>query len=100
MSLERPASIGLEDRFLPLTTSEEVKDKMQWLVNRLSLLLHEDGRLPQTLKVTMRDLLKDKQSGVKARFHKESRQAKINPRFFKCLSDQGKFSVLQKIVIF
>ena len=80
------------------------QDNQGLSMNKQSILshfyIHEDGRLPQTLKVTMRDLLKDKQSGVKARFHKESRQGKINPRFFKCLSDQGKFSALQKIRIF
>ena len=49
-SLDRPASIGLEDRFLPITSGSEARDKMQWLLNRLCLLIHEDGRLPQVCK--------------------------------------------------
>ena len=79
-SSEKPLSLGLEDRFLPLTTKQEVVEKLHWLINRLSSLLHEDGRQPQTIKVTMRDPLKDKH-----KFHKESRQSKINPRYFKSL---------------
>ena len=59
---------------------------MRWLLKRLVRLLQEDGRLPRTMKVTARELLKDKSMtfGVdeKIRFQKESRQCKINPSLF------------------
>ena len=41
----------IPDRFLPITSGSEARDKMQWLLNRLCLLIHEDGRLPQVCKV-------------------------------------------------
>ena len=80
-SYDKPLSIGLEDRFRPLVSEVEVEDKLKWLLNRLKKLLDEDGRLPKTFKVTVRDAHKDQLLG-KHKFHKESRQCKINPKLF------------------
>ena len=80
-SYDKPLSIGLEDRFRPFVSEVEVEDKLKWLLNRLKKLLDEDGRLPKTFKVTVRDAHKDQLLG-KHRFHKESRQCKINPKLF------------------
>ena len=73
-----PQSIGLEDRFLPLQTEEECRDKLKWLLGRLVKLLAEDGRTPATIKVTARDASKE----VNKKFHKESRQCKVSPSLF------------------
>lgn len=75
-------SIGLEDRFKGITTKVECEEKLLWLIGRLSKLLREDGRLPQVLKISVRDCLKDKGS-----FHKVSRQTKISPSLFNSLRE-------------
>jgi len=77
-------SIGLEDRFKGLYTREECVRKLEWLLDRLSLLLHEDGRLPSVIKVTVRDYFKDK---FVKKFHKECRQCKVPPEYFKSLAN-------------
>lgn len=68
-------TLGLEDRFKKITTEEECSQKFSWLLGRLSHLLSEDGRVPQTLKVSTRDVIKEKTVG--RRFYKESRQCKV-----------------------
>ena len=96
-SSAKPLSIGLEDRFKPLVSELEVKNKLTWLLNRLIQLLQEDGRLPRTLKVTVRDAFKDHKLG-KHKFHKESRQCKINPKLFSNLLKLNSSDVKQEIV--
>ena len=98
-SNDKPLSIGLEDRFRPLSSEVEVEGKMIWLLNRLAKLLQEDGRLPRTFKVTVRDALKDQLEG-KHKFHKESRQCKINPKLFgSVLNQNDPFNNKQEIVM-
>merc|ERR1719510_1271336 len=102
-SSDKPLSIGLEDRFRCIATRNELEEKLGWLLSRLIKLLQEDGRKPKTIKVTTRDLvkdrnqkqifLKDRKGGVGKfskfqslpKFHKESRQCKISPRLFEDL---------------
>ena len=72
----KPLSIGLEDRFKCINTKEECRKKADWLLGRLAKLLLEDGRKPQTLKVFIRDLEKDK-NDPKRKFVKYSRQCKV-----------------------
>ena len=75
----RVGSIGLEDRFRAIQDKAGVREKIVWLLGRLGDLLAEDGRQPTTLRVTLRDFHKDKET---KRFHKESRQCKVSPRLF------------------
>ena len=75
----RAGSIGLEDRFRGIQDKAGVREKIVWLLGRLAELLAEDGRQTTTLRVTLRDLQKDKET---KRFHKESRQCKVSPRLF------------------
>ena len=75
----RAGSIGLEDRFRGIQDKAGVREKIVWLLGRLAELLAEDGRQATTLRVTLRDLQKDKET---KRFHKESRQCKVSPRLF------------------
>eukprot|EP00088_Acartia_fossae_P009496 TRINITY_DN14612_c0_g1_i13.p1 TRINITY_DN14612_c0_g1~~TRINITY_DN14612_c0_g1_i13.p1 ORF type:complete len:401 (-),score=76.80 TRINITY_DN14612_c0_g1_i13:220-1335(-) len=93
----RPQSLGLEDRFMGLYTEAECKEKLSWLLDRLVLLLVEDGRKPTLIKVTVRDYYKDK---LVKKFHKESRQGKISARLFQLdsqgnLSEESKSEILQ-----
>jgi len=78
-----PKSIGLEDRFKGLYTRKECIEKLEWLLDRLSILLHEDGRLPTVIKVSARDYFKDK---FVKKFHRESRQCQINADLFRSLN--------------
>ena len=75
----RVSSIGLEDRFKGIQDKAGVREKVVWLLGRLGTLLAEDGRQATTLRVTLRDLHKDRES---KKFHKESRQSKVSPRLF------------------
>ncbi len=74
----RPKTIGLEDRFRRLGGREECAEKVRWLVGRLAALVFEDGRMPRSLKVTVRDAAKEEGKG----FHRESRQCKVSPALF------------------
>ena len=78
----KPLSIGLEDRFKCISTKAECLKKVKWLLGRLSKLVLEDGRKPQTLKVFIRDYEKDKNDPTR-KFCKYSRQGKVNQSQFK-----------------
>ena len=82
----KPLSIGLEDRFMKISEKSECFDKLKWLLRRLAILVHEDGRVPQVIKVTVRDFYKDKEI---RKFHKESRQCKIDQQLFQSLKNRA-----------
>ena len=82
----KPLSIGLEDRFMKISEKSECFDKLKWLLKRLAILVHEDGRVPQVIKVTVRDFYKDKEI---RKFHKESRQCKIDQQLFQSLKNSA-----------
>ena len=96
-SNDRPLSIGLEDRFKCITTKKDVEKKMRWLLRRLNNLLIEDGRTPRTLKVSARDWLKDRIQG-NHKFHKESRQCKINPHIFRAVTHEKQLEPTDEII--
>ncbi|GJQ66744.1 hypothetical protein Trydic_g4684 [Trypoxylus dichotomus] len=50
----KPISIGLEDSCRNITAIGEVRDKLNQLLNRLMILVSEDGRIPRTIKLTIR----------------------------------------------
>ena len=52
--------IGLENSFMRIYDREGVMEKLVWLLNKLIVLLGEDGRKATTVKVTGRDYFKDK----------------------------------------
>ena len=68
----RPQSIGLEDGFKRVSMQSEVRDKMSTLLGRLLKLVEEDGRLPTTIRVTVRKL-----DRVRGTSHRESRQSNV-----------------------
>ncbi|KAF5288483.1 hypothetical protein FQA39_LY15412 [Lamprigera yunnana] len=73
----RPQSIGLEDSFKLLNAETEIKDKFHQLLVRLITLVSEDGRIPTTIKVTVRKF--DSTNKVS---HRETRQCNISSNLF------------------
>lgn len=74
----KPQSIGIEDSCKVIGAENEVKEKLEQLLSRLVILLAEDGRLPKTIKLTIRRFHKEK----KQRSTRETRQCNVNPSLF------------------
>ncbi|XP_018577596.1 DNA polymerase iota [Anoplophora glabripennis] len=73
----KPQSIGIEDACKSISAEKEVKEKLKQLLNRLLILVAEDGRIPKTVKLTVRKF--DKNNKVSTR---ETRQCNINTSLF------------------
>jgi len=73
----KPQSIGLEDGFRKICLESEVKDKLATLLQRLLKLLSQDGRIPGSVRVTVR-----KYDSTQKHSHRESRQCNIAASFF------------------
>ncbi|CAG9789100.1 unnamed protein product [Diatraea saccharalis] len=73
----KPLSIGLEDSFKTVSVKSEVEDKISALLQRLLVLVREDGRIPVSLRVTLR-----KKDAKRLSSHRESRQCQISPSIF------------------
>lgn len=73
----KPQSIGLEDSFKIVSVRSEVEDKFSALLQRLLVLVREDGRIPVSLRVTLR-----KKDAKRLSSHRESRQSQISPSIF------------------
>lgn len=73
----KPQSIGLEDGFRRVSLESEVKDKFSLLLQKLMVLLSEDGRVPSAVKVTVRKYDSDKKTS-----HRESKQCNISSSCF------------------
>lgn len=73
----KPQSIGLEDSFKTVSVKSEVEDKFYALLQRLLVLVREDGRIPVSLRVTLR-----KKDAKRLSSHRESRQCQISPSIF------------------
>lgn len=73
----KPLSIGLEDSFKTVSVKSEVEDKFNALLQRLLVLVREDGRIPVSLRVTLR-----KKDAKRLSSHRESRQSQISPSIF------------------
>lgn len=73
----RPQSIGLEDSFKTVSVKSEVEEKFTALLQRLLILVKEDGRIPVSLRVTLR-----KKDVKRLSSHRESRQCQVSPSIF------------------
>ncbi|CAK1551007.1 unnamed protein product [Leptosia nina] len=73
----RPQSIGLEDSFKTVSVRSEVEEKFSALLQRLLMLVREDGRIPVSLRVTLR-----KKDVKRLSSHRESRQCQISSSIF------------------
>lgn len=73
----KPQSIGIEDTCKSISAEKEVREKLKQLLSRLLILVAEDGRVPKTVKLTVRKF--DKNSKVSTR---ETRQCNISTSLF------------------
>ncbi|XP_034833795.1 DNA polymerase iota [Maniola hyperantus] len=73
----KPQSIGLEDSFKTVSVKSEVEEKFAALLQRLLILVREDGRIPVSLRVTLR-----KKDVKRLSSHRESRQCQVSPSIF------------------
>lgn len=73
----KPQSIGIEDSCRTISVEIEAKDKFRLLLHRLMILVAEDGRIPRTVKVTLRKFDTHKKNS-----HREQRQCNISPSLF------------------
>lgn len=73
----KPQSIGLEDSFKTVSLKSEVEEKFTALLQRLLVLVREDGRIPVSLRVILR-----KKDARRLSSHRESRQCQISPSIF------------------
>ncbi|XP_045481155.1 DNA polymerase iota [Harmonia axyridis] len=91
----KPLSLGLEDSCKLICAENEVKEKLGDLLKRLLLLVEADGRLPKTIKLTIRKF--DKLTNTSRR---ETKQTNINPQFFTsgCVSQMNPNNI-QKILM-
>ena len=93
--MSRPAkSIGVEDRFKGIDRRDKCVTHLEWLFDRLCLLIHEDGRMPTVIKISARDFEKAKSANNK--FMRETRQAKISPDLFKSLTRDSKLEPMAR----
>lgn len=73
----KPQSIGLEDACRTITIEAEIKEKLSQLLKRLAVLIKEDGRVPKTLKLTVRKFDKTTKTS-----HRETKQCSVNSSLF------------------
>lgn len=77
----KPKTIGLEDALpisKPMTLKKDVEEKFRLLLVRLLTQVAEDGRIPITVKITVR-----KFDAVKKTNHRETKQCNLPSNLFK-----------------
>lgn len=74
----KPKSVGLEDSCPAISIRADAEDKFRHLIVRLVKNIAEDGRIPIAIKVTIR-----KHDSVRRTSHRECKQDKIMPSFFR-----------------
>lgn len=74
----KPQSIGLEDGFMKVCLESDVRDKLATLLQRLLKLFSHDGRIPGSVRVTVR-----KYDSILKYSHRMSRQCNITASFFR-----------------
>ncbi|CAH0550628.1 unnamed protein product [Brassicogethes aeneus] len=82
----KPQSIGIEDSCKTIT-EKEVLEKLTTLLQRLLILVEEDGRIPKTIKLTVRKYDKNTKFS-----NRETRQCNISTTLF----DPKKLSILSE----
>ncbi|XP_055545603.1 DNA polymerase iota [Wyeomyia smithii] len=74
----KPKSVGLEDSCSAISIRADAEEKFRHLLVRLVKNIADDGRIPIAIKVTVR-----KHDSVKKTSHRECKQDKILPSFFR-----------------
>lgn len=77
-STGKPKSVGLEDSCPAISIRADAEEKFRHLIVRLVKNIAEDGRIPIAIKVTIR-----KHDSVRRTSHRECKQDKIMPSFFR-----------------
>lgn len=76
----KPKTVGLEDSFRPISIRSDAAEKFQALLSRLMIQIQDDGRIPQSIKVTVR-----KYDPVKKNSIRETKQCALAPSLFRCV---------------
>lgn len=75
----KPKTVGLEDSFRPISIRSDAAQKFQALLARLMIQIQDDGRTPQSIKVTVR-----KYDPVKKNSIRETKQCALAASLFRC----------------
>jgi DNA polymerase iota len=72
----KPKTVGLEDSCRPISIRSDAQEKFRALLSRLVTQIQDDGRIPQSIKVTVR-----KYDPVKKNSIRETKQCVLNSHF-------------------
>jgi DNA polymerase iota len=74
----KPKTVGLENSFRPISLRSDAAEKFQALLMRLMIQIQDDGRVPQSIKVTVR-----KYDPIKKNSIRETKQCTLAPSLFR-----------------
>ncbi|KAG5672638.1 hypothetical protein PVAND_002751 [Polypedilum vanderplanki] len=75
----KPKTVGLEDSFRPISIRSDAAEKFHALLSRLMIQIQDDGRVPQSIKVTVRKYDPAKKNSIR-----ETKQCTLAPSLFRC----------------
>ncbi|CRK91775.1 CLUMA_CG005407, isoform A [Clunio marinus] len=84
----KPKTVGLEDSCRPISIRSDAQEKFHALLSRLVTQIQDDGRIPQSIKVTVR-----KYDPVKKNSIRETKQCSLIPSHFRCA--EGKIQLVE-----
>lgn len=76
----KPKTVGLEDSCRPISIQSDAQEKFHALLSRLVIQIQDDGRIPQSIKVTVRKYDPAKKSSIR-----ETKQCSLAPSHFRCV---------------
>lgn len=76
----KPKTVGLEDSFRPISIRSDAQEKFRALLSRLVIQIQDDGRVPQSIKVTVR-----KYDPIKKNSIRETKQCALVSSHFRCV---------------
>lgn len=79
----KPKTVGLEDSCRPISIRSDAQEKFRALLSRLVIQIQDDGRIPQSIKVTVR-----KYDPVKKNSIRETKQCALVPSNFRCIDSK------------
>lgn len=77
----KPKTVGLEDSCRPISIRSDAQEKFKALLARLMIQVQDDGRIPQSIKVTVRKYDPLKKSSVR-----ETKQCALPTSHFRCMN--------------
>ena len=83
----KPKTVGLEDSCRPISIKSDAQEKFRALLSRLVTQIQDDGRIPQSIKVTVRKYDPAKKSSIR-----ETKQCSLPPSHFRCI--EGKIQLV------